>query len=36
MARALLKARIGDEVALVTPGGVERIEVLEVSYPKPG
>jgi transcription elongation factor GreB len=36
IARALLKAREGDEVQLATPGGVERIEVLEVSYPKPG
>jgi len=35
VARALLKARIGDEVALQTPGGVERIEVLEVRYPEP-
>ena len=36
IARALLKARVGDEVTLQTPGGVERIEVLEVSYPPPG
>lgn len=36
IARALLKARVGDEVSLVTPGGLERLEVLEVSYPKPG
>ncbi len=35
IARALLKAREGDEVQLATPGGVERIEVLEVRYPKP-
>ncbi len=35
IARALLKAREGDEVQLVTPGGVERIEVLSVSYPAP-
>jgi transcription elongation factor GreB len=35
VARALLKAREGDEVALVTPAGVERIEVLEVRYPAP-
>lgn len=35
IARALLKAREGDEVALVTPLGVERIEVLEVRYPAP-
>jgi transcription elongation factor GreB len=34
IARALLKAREGDEVTLVTPGGVERIEVLDVRYPQ--
>ena len=34
ISRALLKARVGDEVSLVTPGGVERIEVVEVKYPK--
>jgi transcription elongation factor GreB len=33
IARALLKAREGDEVILKTPGGAETIEVLEVSYP---
>ena len=36
IARALLKARVGDEVRLMTPRGVETIEVLEVSYPPPG
>ena len=36
IARALLKARVGDEVRLVTPRGVETIEVLEVRYPPPG
>jgi transcription elongation factor GreB len=36
IARALLKARAGDEVQLATPGGVETIEVLEVRYPAPG
>jgi len=36
IARALLKARVGDEVRLVTPRGVETIEALEVSYPPPG
>ena len=36
IARALLKARVGDEVQLMTPGGPERIEVLAVSYPAPG
>jgi transcription elongation factor GreB len=35
IARALLKAREGDEVQLVTPGGPEIIEVLEVRYPEP-
>lgn len=35
VARALLKARIGDEVQLMTPGGVERLEVIDVSYPAP-
>ena len=36
IARALLKAREGDEVTLVTPAGPQTIEVLEVRYPKPG
>jgi transcription elongation factor GreB len=35
IARALLKAREGDEVKLTTPGGAETIEVLEVRYPAP-
>lgn len=35
VARALLKARKGDEVKLVTPLGVHNIEVLEVEYPAP-
>ena len=35
IARALLKARVGDEVQLTTPGGPERIEVVAVSYPAP-
>jgi transcription elongation factor GreB len=35
IARALLKARVGDEVMLQTPVGVERIEVVDVRYPKP-
>jgi transcription elongation factor GreB len=35
IARALLKAREGDEVKLATPGGLETIEVLEVRYPEP-
>ena len=33
VARALLKAREGDEVALPTPAGVRRLEVLAVRYP---
>jgi len=33
VARALLKAREGDEVTLVTPAGTERIEVVQVQYP---
>jgi transcription elongation factor GreB len=36
IARALLKAREGDEVQLMTPGGAETIEVIEVHYPEPG
>ena len=35
IARALLKAREGDEVTLVTPRGPERIEILAVRYPAP-
>jgi transcription elongation factor GreB len=35
VARALLKARAGDEVRLVTPRGPETLEILEVSYPAP-
>jgi transcription elongation factor GreB len=35
VARALLKARIGDEVQLMTPGGLETIEVIDVRYPAP-
>lgn len=33
IARALLKAREGDVVKLVTPAGAQEVEVLEVSYP---
>ncbi len=33
IARTLLKARIGDVLKLVTPAGVQEIEVLSVSYP---
>ena len=35
IARALLKARVGDEVQLMTPGGLEQIEVVAVRYPPP-
>jgi transcription elongation factor GreB len=35
IARALLKAREGDEVSMQTPGGTQRIEVLAVCYPQP-
>jgi transcription elongation factor GreB len=33
VARALLKARVGDEVSLVTPQGCVQVEVLCVHYP---
>lgn len=33
VARALLKARVGDEVQLPTPGGVRSLEVVAVRYP---
>ena len=33
IAKALLKAREGDTVTLRTPGGEEKLEILEVSYP---
>ena len=36
IARALLKARVGDELQLMTPGGLEQIEVIAVRYPAPG
>lgn len=36
IARVMLKAREGDELQLMTPGGIEQIEVLEVKYPAPG
>ena len=35
IARALLKARVGDELQLMTPGGLEQIDVVEVAYPPP-
>ena len=36
IARALLKAQVGDLVQLRTPAGNESIEVLSISYPKAG
>lgn len=36
MARALLGARVGDEVRVQTPAGVDSVEVLAVSYPREG
>ncbi len=33
VARALLKSRVGDEITLAAPGGVHRLEVLDVLYP---
>ena len=33
IARALLKSRVGDVVKLVTPAGIQDIEVLAVEYP---
>lgn len=35
IARTLLKSRVGDELKLVTPGGLIDIEVLDVRYPAP-
>ncbi len=35
IARALIKAREGDEVQLMTPGGIERLEIIKVRYPAP-
>lgn len=35
VARALLKARVGDEVQLPTPGGIRHLEVVDVQYPHP-
>lgn len=36
VSRALLKSRVGDVVKLAVPGGVQELEVLDVSYPAPG
>ena len=35
VARALLKARAGDEVIFATPSGIHSLEVLDVQYPAP-
>jgi transcription elongation factor GreB len=35
IARALLKAREGDVVKLVTPAGAKEVEILKVTYPSP-
>lgn len=35
VARALLKARVGEVVRLVVPGGVQELEVVAVAYPVP-
>ena len=35
VARALLKARVGDEVGVQTPQGLQTLEVLRVDYPAP-
>ncbi|QHE84637.1 transcription elongation factor GreB [Hydrogenophaga sp. BPS33] len=35
VARALLKARVGDVVRLMVPGGAQDLEVLSVDYPDP-
>ena len=36
MARAVLGARVGEEVRVQTPAGVDSVEVLAVSYPSAG
>jgi len=33
IARALLKAKVGDTVTLHTPAGVQQIDILDVRYP---
>ena len=35
VARALIKAKVGDEVRLQTPAGIQLIEILSVEYPRP-
>lgn len=33
VARALIKARAGDTITLRTPGGIQELDIVEVSYP---
>ena len=33
VARALMRAAVGDEVGVQTPAGVETVEVVSISYP---
>lgn len=33
VARALTKAKLGDTVTLRTPGGIEELDILDISYP---
>ena len=33
IARALLKAKVGDTVTLHTPAGVQQIDIVDVRYP---
>jgi len=35
VARALIKSRVGDVVKLAVPGGLQELEILSVSYPRP-
>jgi transcription elongation factor GreB len=35
IARALLKAKVGDTVTLYTPAGPQSIDILDVKYPAP-
>lgn len=35
IARALLKAREGDEIQFQTPGGLETLDIVQVQYPAP-
>jgi transcription elongation factor GreB len=35
IARALLRARVGDTVQIATPAGREAVDVLEIRYPDP-